>query len=68
MREVKVHEHMIKSRIVPWMKRDVFEEGFPGDLILVTQSRKLRGKKRLIGKKIKNVLERRTGIGGKVNR
>ena len=68
MREVKVHEHMIKSRIVPWMKGDILEEVFSGNLVLVAQSLELGRKERLIGKKIENVLERRARIGGKVNR
>ena len=68
MREVKVHEHMIKSRIVPWMKGDILEEVFSGNLVLVAQSLELGRKERLIGKEVENVLERRARVGGKVNR
>ena len=63
-----MHEHMIKSRIVPWMKGDILEEVFSGNLVLVAQSLELGRKERLIGKEVENVLERRARVGGKVNR
>ena len=62
-----VLEHVIKSWIIPGVVIQVFEETLSGNIVLITESLKLRGQKRVVREQFNDVGKRRGRCDHKIS-